>query len=276
MPELPEVETVRRGLQLTILNCRINSVTVRNANLRYPVPEKRLRTKARGAAFSAIDRRAKYLLLHLSNGTTILAHLGMSGSLLVTSAADKPDKHDHIIFSLNSHEQLRYRDPRRFGMIDLLATKEVHNHPRIIRLGVEPDSEQFNVAYAIARVGKSRRAIKSVLLDSTFVGGLGNIYVNESLFAAKIHPAREACSLTNPEWEKLIESVREVLRAAIELGGTTLQDESFRDVLGSGGRFQIRLQVYGREGEKCLRCGAGIERITQQGRSSYVCNKCQF
>ncbi len=275
MPELPEVETVKRGLQLTILNRRISMVTVRNALLRYPVPEKRLATEARGAAFSAIDRRAKYLLLHLSNGTTILAHLGMSGSLLVTSETDELDKHDHIIFSLDSHEQLRYRDPRRFGMIDLIATKEVHNHPRIVRLGVEPDSDQFNVEYAIAGAGKSRRAIKSVLLDSTFVGGLGNIYVNESLFAANIHPAREAYSLKNMEWEKLIQSIRKVLRAAIALGGTTLQDESFRDVLGAGGRFQIQLQVYGREGEKCFRCGAGIERIIQQSRSSYLCENCQ-
>ena len=275
MPELPEVETVKEGLIRAVLNRKILEINVRNPNLRYSVPVAELNRFVSGRRIVNITRRAKYLLLFLSKKTALIIHLGMSGQLLLTTEEEPLNKHDHVIFSLEQDEQLRFRDPRRFGLIDVCPDSELNEHRLFNHLGIEPLSDSFSVEYCFAINSKSKRSIKSALLDSSFVVGLGNIYVNESLFRAGIHPNRTVNSIKKSEWNSLIFSIREVLQEAIELGGTTLKDEGFQHVLGLGGRFQINLKVYGKAGEKCPNCEGKIVRILQQGRSSFVCSRCQ-
>ncbi|MEE9168359.1 MAG: bifunctional DNA-formamidopyrimidine glycosylase/DNA-(apurinic or apyrimidinic site) lyase [bacterium] len=275
MPELPEVETVRLGLIQAVAKKRIVDVDIRQEQLRFPVPTARLHQDVVGRRIESIHRRAKYIIFQFSRGRSMLVHLGMSGKLFVTSPDAEMDKHDHVIFLLGSGEHLRFRDVRRFGMIDVCKTSELSHHPRLKDLGVEPLSDDFHLAYCLERAKNSQRPIKNMLMDANVIVGLGNIYANEALFAAKIHPQRDSGSLNEKEWRKLMEAIRSVLQEAIAQGGTTLQDEGFRNVLGTGGMFQFKLKVYGREGEKCPRCGRKIVRFVQQGRSSFVCRKCQ-
>lgn len=274
MPELPEVETVRKGLVHAVLNKEIIGVTVRNLNLRYPIPVKKLEHNVTASFVIKIKRRGKYLLLYLNNSSTLIVHLGMSGKLLLANEKEKLDKHDHVIFSLASDE-LRYRDPRRFGMMDIIKNSDIQNYKHFKHLGIEPLSGDFNIDYCLSKVCKSQRPIKNTIVDASFVVGIGNIYANEALFKSKIHPNRPTNRLKKTEWNNLISSIQEVLKDAIKQGGTTLVDEGFRNLLNMGGDFQINLQVYGRAGESCPNCGELIERIVQQGRSSFVCSNCQ-
>jgi len=275
VPELPEVEVVRRGLEEGVVGRAFSAVQIYQPRLRFPVPVTALQERLPGTRAASAGRRGKYLLLHLDSGETLLIHLGMSGRLLFVSAAVPLDKHDHVVFRLNGNGELRFRDPRRFGLVDLCPTAALERHPGLQHLGPEPFSAEFSVSYALKRAGNSRRNIKSWLLDGQFLAGLGNIYASESLFRAGIHPVRPAGGLSAADWQRLISSVREVLHEAILQGGTTLQDEGFRNILNLGGRFQLRLRVYGREGAPCPVCGARIRRISQQGRSSYFCPACQ-
>ena len=275
MPELPEVEVVRRGLEVSVLGRCFQAVTVRQPRLRFPVPVVALQERVPGACVRQIARRGKYLLLHLSQGDTLLVHLGMSGRFLLTPSSSPVDRHDHVIFLLDGDEELRFRDPRRFGMVDLSRTDALAQHPRLRSLGPEPFSPELTPQAVRSRTAASRRSVKSWLMDSTFVAGLGNIYANESLFRAKIHPERPAGSISERDWARLLDAVKEVLQEAIDSGGTTLEDGGFRNILDLGGRFQLRLKVYGRGGQPCPVCGTAVQRTVQQGRSSYFCPSCQ-
>ncbi len=275
MPELPEVETVKNGLIQAVLNRKIVDINVRNPNLRNPVPVGKFNLLIPGSKIINITRRAKYLLLYLDIKKIIIIHLGMSGQLLLSSEEDELNKHDHVIFQLEPKSQLRFRDPRRFGLIDICSDTKITRHPLFKNLGVEPLSDSFNSDYCLSKAGKSQRSVKSALLDSSFITGLGNIYVNESLFRAGLHPLRTVNSLKKSDWKSLLFFICEVLREAIKKGGTTLEDEGFKNVLGLGGSFQIDLKVYGKAGENCRNCGGLIVRIVQQNRSSFVCPECQ-
>lgn len=275
MPELPEVETIRNGLRHAVIQQKILKVEVRNPKLRFPVKIEVLKKLVTDKKICDVRRRAKYLLIDLDNRATLIAHLGMSGKFLLLQSFEELDKHDHVIFYLDSNEQLRFRDPRRFGMIDAVLTAQLEDHPRLKNLGKEPFAPSFTPDYCISKVGKSERPIKNSLFDSSFVVGLGNIYVNEALFQAGILPSRSSKSLSQEEWKKLIFAIIEVLKKAVEQGGTTLQDEGFRNILGDGGHFQVSLQIYGKAGETCSKCNGLIDRFVQQGRSSYVCKTCQ-
>lgn len=275
MPELPEVETVKNGLIQAVLNKKIVGLNVRNPNLRNPVPVGKLNLLIPGSKIVDITRRAKYLLLYLNVKNILIIHLGMSGQLLLCSEEDELNKHDHVIFRLEPKGQLRFRDPRRFGLIDICSDDRVARYPLFKNLGVEPLSDSFTFDYCLSKAGKSQRSLKSALLDSSFVTGLGNIYVNESLFRAGLHPQRTVNSLKKSDWKSLVFFIGEVLREAIKKGGTTLKDEGFQNVLGSGGHFQIDLKIYGKTGENCRNCGGLIVRFVQQNRSSFVCPDCQ-
>ncbi len=291
MPELPEVETVRRGLEPWLKGARIDSVTLNRKNLRFPFPEG-LKPALEGQTVEHVGRRAKYLLLGLSNGKTLLSHLGMTGSWrFAEHGIDKPPryyepgtepKHDHMIWALShpTHGQshLIYADPRRFGFIDLYD--EVEESPYLKDLGPEPLGNDFS-ALSLAAAFKGKKApIKAALLDQRVVAGLGNIYVAEALHRAHILPDIEARTLVKVDGspkkalDDLAAAVREVLIAAIEVGGSTIRD--FRSVEGAG-YFQHSFAVYDREGDPCPTplCSGVVKRIVQSGRSTFYCPVCQ-
>lgn len=270
MPELPEVETTRRGIAPLLEGRRIAAVRVRQPQLRWPVPRD-LDRRLRHAAVRGVRRRAKYLLVETAAGTLIL-HLGMSGSLRVIPAATPPGKHDHLDLVLDDGTCLRLRDPRRFGAV--LFTREPPEHHRLLReLGPEPLGPGFTGELLYARSRGRKLAVKSFLMDSRVVVGVGNIYANEALFLAGISPQRAAGRISRERYDRLAEAVRQVLAQAIEAGGTTLRD--FAAVDGAPGYFALELRVYSRAGEPCVRCGAPI-RVRRLGqRSTYYCARCQ-
>ncbi len=272
MPELPEVETVRRSLVPALVGRRIESVDVFERRLRYPVRPARLR-RACDQTIERLGRRAKYLLMHLEDATTIVVHLGMSGRLLTAPRGAPRPSHVHVTFGLSGGLELRFRDPRRFGLVDAVTTPELERDRRFAHLGVEPLSEAFDGRSFHERCRGVRRPIKNYLMDARQVVGVGNIYASEALFLAGIHPRRAAGSLSRKRWERLVASVKEVLDAAIEAGGTTLND--FQSGTGDAGYFQVQLRVYGREGEACLQCRSKVRRLVLAGRSTYLCGRCQ-
>ncbi len=270
MPELPEVETTRRGIAPHVTGRTISAVIVRQPRLRWPVP-RGLDNKLRGQTIQRVGRRAKYLLLTLDSGTLII-HLGMSGSLRLVDAAAPAQKHDHIDILLDDARALRLTDPRRFGAV-LFTRDAVESHQLIAHLGPEPLANPFNGNYLFTRSRGRRSSIKQFLMDGRVVVGVGNIYANEALFMAGIHPGREAGRISRTRYVRLAEAVKTVLGEAIRQGGTTL-----RDFVGGDGRpgyFAQQLNVYGREGESCPRCGRAIRQIRQGQRSSYYCPACQ-
>jgi formamidopyrimidine-DNA glycosylase len=269
MPELPEVETTRRGVQPWLQDQVIRDVIVREARLRWPVPP-HLADTLRGLTIRRVERRAKYLLLHVDTGC-LLIHLGMSGSLRIVDPATPPDKHDHLDFVLDGR-LLRYRDPRRFGAV-LWHIGPIEFHPLLKDLGPEPLDPGFDGAALFAATRGKRSAIKLQLMNNRTVVGVGNIYANESLFSAGIHPAREAGALSRAECEALARTIKDTLTRAIAAGGSTLRD--FVDVAGKPGYFQQTYQVYDRAGLPCPRCGTAICHIRQGQRSSYYCPQCQ-
>lgn len=300
MPELPEVETVRRGLAPHLEGRRIAGVRLNRPDLRLPFPD-RLAERITGAVILPLERRAKYLLVPLDCGETLVLHLGMSGRLLVIheQAADAPGKfhyktgkspvapdlrssapvggrliqHDHAEIALEGGSTLIFNDPRRFGFLLLANSAALHDLPALASLGVEPLGNAFSEA-ALAGMLKSRKTpIKLALLDQRLIAGLGNIYVCEALFRAGIHPARPAGALTTREIAKLYPAIRAVLEEAIEAGGSTLRD--FRHEDGALGYFQHSFAVYGREFEPCPACATPIARMTHGGRSSFFCTSCQ-
>ena len=269
MPELPEVETVRRGLSPHIVGHRLRGARVRNPRLRWPVPDK-LDTLIAGQHIKSLERRAKYLILRLDHGGLLL-HLGMSGSLRLVVATTPPDKHDHVDLLLDDGQVLRLRDPRRFGAV--LWSEQPDTHPLLATLGVEPLDKDFDGArlYAMSR-GKTT-AIKHLIMDAHLVVGVGNIYANEALFQAGIRPMLRADKLSRPRCERLAEAIKDTLRRAIKAGGSTLRD--FVNGHGEPGYFQQSYFAYGRAGEPCRRCGTPIKLLRQANRASYYCPHCQ-
>jgi formamidopyrimidine-DNA glycosylase len=273
MPELPEIEVLRRSLEPHLLGDRIRRVEVRARALREPLRGGELRRRAEGRAFAALRRRGKYLLLDLEGGTTLLLHLGMSGRLTLVPAGTRREAHEHLAFHLDSGRRLRFRDPRRFGLVLALPTGGLELDRHLAHLGLEPLEREFSGA-ALRRLAAGRRApVKAFLMDARRVVGVGNIYATEALHRAGIHPARAVGRISAERWRRLAAAVRAVLRRAIRQGGTTLND--FADGEGRSGEFQVDLAVYGREGEPCGRCGGRVRRLVQSGRSTFYCPRCQ-
>lgn len=273
MPELPEVEVLRRSLEPHLVGDRIERVEVRNPALREPVRPRELARRVTGREVETLRRRAKYLLIDLEGGQTVIVHLGMSGRLTLVPAGTPPEPHEHVALHLRSGRRLRLRDPRRFGLLFALPTGEIAGDPHFIHLGVEPLEPGFS-GEVLARAAEGRRGpVKPFLMDATVVVGLGNIYATEALFRAGVHPSRSVGRISAGRWDRVAEAGKAVLRRAIDQGGTTLND--FADGEGRSGYFQVSLGVYGREGEPCAACGAPIRRIVQAGRSTFYCTRCQ-
>lgn len=286
MPELPEVETVRRGLEPVLAGRRLARVEARRPDLRFPLPEGFVQ-RLTGARIEALTRRAKYLLAPLDRGETLVMHLGMSGRFEIARtegavrpgefryAVDPDPRHAHVAFETDDGGRVTYYDPRRFGYMDLIETEKLEGHPWFAALGPEPLSESFDAAHLAARFSGRRQGSKTLLLDQRIVAGLGNIYVCEALHRSRISPFRPAGRISRPRLARLAEAVREVLAAAIAAGGSTLRDYAAAD--GALGYFQHSFRVYGREGEPCqnLGCGGIIARRSQAGRSTFYCPRCQ-
>ncbi len=271
MPELPEVETTRRGIAPHIQNHKVTGLRVRQRRLRWPVPVARLQTKLVGFTLERVERRAKYLLLRNENGTAIL-HLGMSGSLCVVPADQAPGKHDHVDILLDSGQALRLTDPRRFGAL-LWTAGPPEEHELLRSLGPEPLGEDFDGDYLWRRSRNRKVAVKSYIMDAKTVAGVGNIYANEALFMAGIHPARAAGRISRERYRKLADAIRQVLESSIAQGGTTLRD--FVNSEGKPGYFAVQLQVYDRDGEPCPVCGTTLKGMRQGQRATVYCPHCQ-
>jgi len=270
VPELPEVETTRRGLAKHLTGLTIKSATIRNGNLRWPIP-KILPTLLRGCTIRSLKRRAKYLLMDCGKGTLIL-HLGMSGSLRILPIDTPAEKHDHFDLILSNGTLMRLRDPRRFGAV-LWQSGDVYEHSLLAKLGPEPLEKDFNARYLYQATRGRSVSIKQCLMDNHVVVGVGNIYANEALFRAGIKPQLAASKLSLARCERLVDEIRATLNEAIKLGGSTLRD--FVNTSGEAGYFQQTYWVYGRTGEPCRRCGKPIKQIKQGQRSSFYCAKCQ-
>lgn len=270
MPELPEVETTRRGIEPYLAGARVSAVVIRQPRLRWPIPAD-LHETLKGRKVLGVERRGKYLFIRFTHGT-LLIHLGMSGSLRILARGTPPQPHDHFDLLLSGGNCLRLRDPRRFGAVLWTADRAEH-HPLIASLGPEPLGASFDGDY-LHNQGKARRtAIKNLVMDSRVVVGVGNIYANESLFRAGIHPMRPGNRISALRYDGLVQAIRAVLTEAIDQGGTTLRDFQRED--GRPGYFAQALQVYGRPGEPCPRCGGAIQNRVIGQRSSFYCHRCQ-
>ena len=283
MPELPEVETVRRGLLPVLAGRRIEAVEIRRDGLRRPFPEG-LGRRLTGARVTGIGRRSKYLLIHLDSGETLLAHLGMSGRMLVggavlgsyvhdAGAGRGGSPHDHVVLHVEGGARVTFNDARRFGSLDLWPTARLAEHPSLAALGPEPLEEGFSGATLAAAFAGRRTSAKAALLDQRLLAGVGNIYACEALARAGIHPARAAGRIGRARLDRLAQALRAVLSEAVEAGGSSLRDHRRPD--GELGLFQHAFRVYGREGEPCPSCAAPLRRIVQGGRSSFYCPACQ-
>jgi len=270
MPELPEVETTLRGITPHILGKAVKDVIVRQAQLRWPIPPQ-LGDALLGSTIESTARRAKYLLLSTKSGTAIV-HLGMSGNLRICDPLQPVLKHDHVDFLFTDDTVLRFNDQRRFGAI-LWTTQAPDQHPLLAPLGPEPLSQDFNVEYLLTCCQNRRTPIKSVIMDSHVVVGVGNIYASESLFMAGIHPNRPAGEIDTLNCQRLCDAIKTVLQWAINKGGTTLRD--FVNAQGKPGYFQQSLSVYGRAGAACVKCAEPIQHVKIGQRASYFCNSCQ-
>lgn len=277
MPELPEVETVRRGLAPILEGAVIKSAIARRPDLRIPIPAD-FSARLTGNRIERLSRRSKYILIECIDGLVVILHLGMSGRVTVIPANDhlpEPGKHDHIILVTERGDHIFYNDTRRFGMVTFTTSNDLATHPLIKDIGPEPLGNTFNTTILNAGLAGRKSSIKAALLDQKLVAGLGNIYVCEALWRAGIHPGRIAQSVTGDNVSGLVPIIRDVLNEAIQAGGSTLKDYARTD--GELGYFQHSFKVYGREGEGCSKpgCGGTVERIVQQGRSSFFCGTCQ-
>jgi formamidopyrimidine-DNA glycosylase len=278
MPELPEVETVCRGLAKVLTGQRLIRVDAHRPDLRVPLP-KNLAARLKGRRVLSIHRRAKYILMTLNHGDTLVLHLGMSGRMVINHEATKPGTHDHLGFYFENGAQIFFHDPRRFGLCDLIATKDLKRHKLFHHLGVEPLAKGWTAALLAKHFRAKTTSIKDALMDQRLVVGIGNIYASESLYAAGISPKRLAGSLSLEEIHRLVLAVRKILRAAIKAGGSSLRDYVQAD--GELGSFQHAFAVYGRAGKPCPDCicdikkTGGIGRILLGGRSSFYCSRRQ-
>ena len=282
MPELPEVETVRRGLVPSMEGQKITLADVRRPDLRWPFPD-RMAERLTGARIDQLRRRSKYILADLSTGETLIIHLGMSGRILIDDQATAefhtnpplPAKHDHVIFHMSGGARVTFNDARRFGAMDLAPTAKIEQHWLLNKLGPEPLGNSFDEAYLTEKLAAKNSPIKTALLDQRIVSGLGNIYVCEVLHRTGVSPLRKAKNLSKTRVARLVPAIREVLSEAIEAGGSSLRD--YRQTDGELGYFQHNFAVYDREGAACAKsgCGGTIARIVQSGRSSFYCPRCQ-
>ena len=282
MPELPEVETVRRGMLPVLEGHVIKTADVRRPDLRWPLPE-RMAERLTGQRVTALRRRSKYILADLGSGETLIIHLGMSGRILISGAQvgqfhhphPAPEKHDHVVLDIEGGARITFNDARRFGAMDLTPTDRIEDHWLIANLGPEPLGNAFHEDYLIDRLQGRHTPIKSALLDQRVVSGLGNIYVCEALFRARISPRRHAGRISKARIRTLVPIIRDVLSEAIEAGGSSLRD--YRQADGELGYFQHTFRVYDREGAPCTTpgCTGVITRIVQSGRSSFYCPQCQ-
>ena len=270
LPELPEVETTRRGIAPYLQQRKVLSVVIRQPRLRWPVP-KALSNELPGNVIRAVERRGKYLLLDCTVATAII-HLGMSGSLRIVDPKLKPAKHDHFDFVLDSSKVLRYTDPRRFGCL-LWHSGDIHKHWLINHLGPEPLTDDFSGELLHESSRKRNIAVKPFIMESQVVVGVGNIYANEALFLAGIHPTRSIRRISLARYDILASCIKDVLGRAIKVGGTTLRD--FTSSSGEAGYFKQSLFVYGRGGLECKRCGELLKEIRLAQRSTVFCSKCQ-
>lgn len=284
MPELPEVETVRRGLAPALVGRRIKRAQTKRADLRFPFPA-RFGARLTGRRVDALERRAKYLLAHLDDGHVWITHLGMTGRWSILGAKQQPGdfyyaeptdpNHTHVLIEMEDGARLEFNDPRRFGYMDLIAERDLETHPFFAKMGPEPLGNVFHLPYLQKALAGKKAPIKAALLDQRVVAGLGNIYVVEALFRSGIAPTKAAGRISAPRLEKLYHAIRAVLEEAIEAGGSTLSD--YAGVDGARGAFQHRFSVYDREGEACLtqNCAGAIKRAVHSGRSTFWCPRCQ-
>lgn len=293
MPELPEVETVCRGLAPVMAGATFTHVEARRPDLRFPFPDN-FAARLLGAHVTGVGRRAKYVLVRLSTGEVLIMHLGMSGRFSIhlpdgrggvlgeyEQATGNDPAHDHVVFEMSHGARITYNDPRRFGLMDICANADLDRHRLIAGLGVEPLGNGLSAAYLAERTQGKSTDLKAFLLDQRIIAGLGNIYVCEALFRARLSPRRSASCLTTARGrptargELLVPVIRSVLTEAIEAGGSTLRDYKRTD--GTLGYFQHAFRVYGREGQSCVtpKCGRTIARIVQAGRSTFFCPRCQ-
>jgi formamidopyrimidine-DNA glycosylase len=276
MPELPEVETVVRGLAGRMTGRRVARLDLHREDLRWPIP-RGLRRKVEGRLIKAVRRRAKYILIDLEDGGVLLMHLGMSGRLTVVNAEDTtpPEVHDHVVFTLDDGTCIRFNDQRRFGMLDYVRDRALEKHPLLRELGPEPLDPGFTPETLAKSLTGKRTPLKAALLDQQVVAGLGNIYVSEVLFEAGLSPRRLARTVTLERATRLVGAIRAVLKRAIAAGGSSLRN--YVQASGELGYFQHQWAVYGKEGEPCpaCDCGGGIRRIVQSNRSTFYCAKRQ-
>jgi formamidopyrimidine-DNA glycosylase len=274
MPELPEVETIRRGLALKMTGRRIDRAELRRPDLRRPFPPA-LAERLDGARIGALTRRGKYILIELDGDGVLLLHLGMSGRITASAADLPPAPHDHVVLTLDDGTQIRFNDARRFGLLDYMRRSEAGQHPLLAGLGPEPLEAGFDGKSLARSLAGKMTPIKSALLDQRVVAGLGNIYVCEALFRARLSPQRLAATVSGARAVRLAAAIRAVLEEAIEAGGSSLRDYVQTD--GELGYFQHRWAVYGREGLPCpeCNCAEGVGRIVQSGRSTFFCAKRQ-
>lgn len=270
MPELPEVETTRRGIEPHITGQQVNTVIVRQPKLRWPIPP-RLKKTLPGQKILNVTRRGKYLLLNATKGTVII-HLGMSGSLKLVESDQAAKKHDHFDIVFNNNQTLRLHDPRRFGSV-LWTTRPALNHPLLSSLGPEPLEDEFNTNYLFQCSRKRSVAIKTFIMNSKVVVGVGNIYASEALFRSGIRPTIAAGKISKLRYQRLVNAIKNVLQDAIAEGGTTLRD--FTNGEGKPGYFKQKLLVYGRTGEPCTMCNKAIKQSQQNQRTTYYCSHCQ-
>ena len=280
MPELPEVETVRRGLAPVMEGQVIAKAQVNRPDLRWPFPD-RMAERLTGARVDRLRRRSKYILADLSTGESLLIHLGMSGRMLVSGDQlgqfvhdhPAPEKHDHVVLDMADGARITFNDPRRFGAMDLMPTATAEQHPLLAALGPEPLGNSFHESYLVAALRGRNTPIKAALLDQKIVAGLGNIYVCEALFLAGISPRRLARTVVGKRSARLAPAINQVIADAIDAGGSSISD--FASASGELGYFQHRFKVYDREGEPCHVCSRPIRRVVQSGRSSFYCGHCQ-
>ncbi len=273
MPELPEVETIKTALQQNVINKTISQIKLSDKNLRFAYPLN-FNQDLTNSTIKNINRRARYLLIELDNGKTLIIHLGMSGKLnYFNKYPINPQKHDHISIKFDDNSSLIYNDVRRFGFADLTNSKDINNHKMIKNLGPEPLSDNFNSKYLGNILKNKIMNIKTAMMDNKIVVGVGNIYINESLFISKISPLRNSNSLKGNEIEILIQNIKLTLTRAIGSGGSSLKD--YVNLNGDIGKFQFDFKVYARYNEKCTICHNIITRIKQNGRSTFYCKKCQ-
>lgn len=275
MPELPEVEVICQGLRPHLTNRIITSIRHSGKPLRHPVPLAAMNKQLCGQTIHTVTRRAKYLLIETMAGSLLIIHLGMTGNLGIFPHSAPLKTHDHVCWQLDNGLELRLGDSRRFGAVWLLSPEQARNRETgfFANTGPEPFSTTCNPGHFMALAQRRRQPIKTFLMDSKVVAGIGNIYANEALLAAGIHPTRPACTLQEKEWQKLISLIRTILTQAIACGGSTISD--FINASGERGYFQMNFKVYGRNNQPCHQCGTLIEKIQIGGRASYFCPKCQ-